>query len=154
MKSKPVTEIRLALPGEIDAVVYLLGRQLREHQLDTGLDQIRSVIERIMADTRLGFVLVATGPGGSLVGVAFGTSFLGIEHGGVSGWIEELYVLPEFREKGFGALLVTEFIRNATGLGWRAIDLEVDADHQRSVSLYERYDFQPVARTRFCRKFN
>jgi GNAT superfamily N-acetyltransferase len=149
---KPVVEIRLAQPADLDAVVYLLGQQLREHRIDTGAAQIRSVIERILADTRLGFVLVATGRDGKPVGVAFGTSILGVEHGGISGWIEELYVLPEFRDKGIGSRMIGEFIRVATELGWRAIDIEVDAGHERVESLYGRNDFQPVPRKRFCRK--
>jgi len=160
MKSKPLktdrslAKIRLAQPSDLDAVVYLLGRQLCEHRIDTASEQIKSVIERILVDTRLGFVLVAAGPDGKPIGVAFGTSILGIEHGGTSGWIEELYVLPEFRERGIGSQMITEFIRVAARLGWRAIDIEVDVDHRRVESLYGRHGFQPVPRGRFCRKLD
>jgi len=152
MNTNPAAEIHLASPNDLDAIVDLIGRQLREHQIDTGLDEIRSVMERILADPRFGFVLIARGQGGQVLGVALGTAFLGIEHGGISGWIEELYVLPEFRDQGVGTQLVAEFIRTATGLGWRAIDIEVDVSHRRVESLYGRHGFQPVARARFCRK--
>lgn len=135
---------------EIDAAVELFGEQLREHQMDTSSGRVRSVTEQIVKDTRLGFVLVAIGRNGRPVGVALGCAFLGVEHGGTSGWIEQLYVLPEFREKGIRSLLVAEFIRVANGLGWRAIDLEVDSGHRRAESLYERRGFQPLARSRFC----
>jgi GNAT superfamily N-acetyltransferase len=151
---KPIAEVRLAQPRDLDAVVYLLGQQLREHSIDTGTAQIRSVMERILVDTRLGFVLVATTPDGKPVGVAFGTSILGVEHGGTSGWIEELYVVPKFRGRGIGSYMVTEFIRVATGLGWRAIDIEVDAGHRRVESLYGRHDFRPIPRKRFCMKLD
>ena len=158
MKSNTIeklsTEIRLLQLNEIDAAVGLFGEQLREHGLDTDPGRVRSVIERIVADDRLGFVLVAAGRDGKPLGVALGCSFLGIEYGGPSGWIEELYVLPEFRGKGIGSLLVAEFIRVATGLGWRAIDVEVDTDHRRAVSLYQRHGFQPLARSRFGRMLN
>lgn len=158
MKSNPIeeqlTEIRLLQLNEIDAVVELFGAQLREHRLNPDLGQVRSVIEHIVADTRQGFVLVAAGCDGKLLGVALGCSFLGIEYGGPSGWIEELYVLPEFRGKGTGSLLVAEFIRVASRLGWHAIDVEVDADHRRAVSLHQRHGFQPLARSRFGRILN
>jgi GNAT superfamily N-acetyltransferase len=152
ISEKSVVEIRLARSADLDGVVYLLGQQLREHQIDTDAAQIRSVIARILADSQMGFVLVATARDKKPVGVAFGTAILGVEHGGTSGWIEELYVLPEFRNGGTGSRMIAEFIRVATELGWRAIDIEVDAGHERVESLYGRNDFQPVPRKRFCRK--
>ena len=52
-------QVRLLKIEEIDAAVDLLGRQLREHRVKTNLANVRSVIERIVKDDRLGFVLVA-----------------------------------------------------------------------------------------------
>jgi len=124
-------QVRLLKVVEIDAAVDLLGRQLREHRVKTNLDNVRSVIERIVKDDRLGFLLVALEKNERPIGVALGCAFLGIEHGGTSGWIEELYVLPEFRQRGVGSLLIAECIRVASGSGWRAIDLEVDSHHRR-----------------------
>jgi ribosomal protein S18 acetylase RimI-like enzyme len=86
------------------------------------------------------------------IAVAFGCAFLGIEHGGMSGWIEEVYVLPEFRRRGIGSLLVAEFIRVASALGWRAIDLEIDSSHRRAVSLYEQHGFTKLDRLRLSRR--
>jgi len=148
---KFVPEIRLLKTQEIDAAVDLFSRQLREHELSTGLSQVRSVIEQITNNSQLGFVLVAVGKNGRPVGVALGCAFLGIEHGGTSGWLEELYVLPEFRKRGIGSLLIGEFIRIASGLGWRAIDLEIDSCHRQAASLYKRQGFQRLNRSRFSR---
>jgi GNAT superfamily N-acetyltransferase len=148
---KFVPEIRLLKTHEIDAAVDLFGRQLREHQLSTGFSQVRSVIEQITNNSRSGFVLVAVGKNGRPLGVALGCAFLGIEHGGMSGWLEELYVLPEFRKGGIGSLLIAEFIRVASGLGWRAIDLEIDSSHGQVASLCERHGFQRLNRFRFGR---
>jgi GNAT superfamily N-acetyltransferase len=145
-------QLRLLKIEEIDAAVDLLGRQLGEHGVKADLGQVRSVIERIFKDDRFGFVLVALEKNQRPVGVALGCAFLGVEHGGTSGWIEELYVLPEFRERGIGSLLVAEFIRVASALGWLAIDLEIDSGHRRAVSLYERHGFTQLDRLRLSRK--
>jgi GNAT superfamily N-acetyltransferase len=144
-------EVRLLKTEEIDAAVDLLGRQLREHRVKTNLGKVRSVIEWIVKDDRLGFVLVALERNERPIAVALGCAFLGIEHGGMSGWIEELYVLPEFRQRGIGSLLIAEFIRVASTLGWRAIDLEIETGHQRAASLYERHGFTQLDRSRLSR---
>jgi len=143
--------VRLLKIEEIDAAVDLLGRQLSEHGGKTNLGKVRPVIERIVNDDRLGFVMLALEKDERPVGVALGCAFLGIEHGGTSGWIEELYVLPEFRQRGIGSLLVAEFIRVAFGLGWRAIDLEIDSGRRRAVALYERHGFTQLDRSRLSR---
>jgi len=74
---------------QIDAAVDLLGRQLREHRVKTNLGNVRSVIERIVKDDRLGFALVALEKNERPIAVALGCAFLGIEHDGTSGWIED-----------------------------------------------------------------
>jgi GNAT superfamily N-acetyltransferase len=147
-------EARLLKIEEIDTAVDLLASQLREHVLPIDLVQARSVIEQIVNNDRLGFVLVAVEESVGPVGVALGCAFLGIEHSGVSGWLEELYVLPKFRERGVASLLIAEFIRVATKLGWRAIDLEIDSNHGRAASLYEQHGFVQLHRARWVRKLS
>jgi ribosomal protein S18 acetylase RimI-like enzyme len=144
-------QVRLLKIEQIDAAVDLLGRQLREHQVKINLGNVRSVIDRIVKDDRLGFVLVALEKNERPIAVALCCTFLGVEHGGTSGWIEELYVLPEFRQRGIGSLLVAECIRVASTSGWRAIDLEVDPNHRRALALYERHGFTPLDRARLSR---
>jgi ribosomal protein S18 acetylase RimI-like enzyme len=149
-----VPVISLLRPDQIDAAVELFGAQLKEHMIEADSNRVRSVIETVIADERRGFILVAATGRGQLVGVAFGCAFLGVEHGGESGWLEELYVLPEWRQQGVGTRLVSEVVRVAKVRGWRAIDLEVEADHQRVVSLYARHGFLPHSRSRYYRKLD
>jgi GNAT superfamily N-acetyltransferase len=146
--------ISLLRPEQIAAAVELFGVQLKEHNIATDSNSVREVIEKIIADERLGFILVATVGDGKPVGVALGSAFLGVEHGGVSGWLEELYVRPAWRQRGLGARLVSEVIRQARARGWRALDLEVEAGHERVVSLYFRHGFQPRTRSRFFLKLD
>lgn len=143
--------ISLIRPEQIEAAVELFCVQLREHKIKAEASRVRAVLEKIVTDERYGFVLVAT-EAGKLVGVALGCAYLGVEHGGVSGWLEELYVRPEWRQKGIGTRLVSEVVRLARARGWRALDLEVEADHQRVMSLYLRHGFRPHTRSRFFLK--
>jgi len=151
MNKSAITISKLS-PAQIDAALELFVVQLNEHGVETDASKLREVMGKIVADERHGFILVAASENNEIVGVAFGSSFLGLEHGGESGWLEELYVLPEWRQNGIGARLVEEAIRFARQRGWRALDLEVEANHLRVLSLYERHGFLPQTRSRFCLK--
>jgi GNAT superfamily N-acetyltransferase len=143
--------INLMDAQNMDAVVRLFEAQLQEHRITTCRGDLRSAVQAVKADPRYGFILVASAPDGNPIGVAYASSLLSLEHGGFSGWLEELYVLPEWRGQGIGSRLIAEVVARARELGWRAIDLEVDASHRRAISLYARHQFQPHSRSRFYR---
>src|SRR5579859_4196605 len=151
---RPAPTISLIRGDQIPAAVELFDIQLKEHQVETNPTVLLKIIEEIVADFRRGFILVAASGDGKLVGVAFGSAFLGMEHGGESGYLEELYVLPEWRQQGIGARLISEAIAVARKRGWRALDLEVEADHHRVIRLYARHNFKAVSRSRFCLKLD
>lgn len=136
----------------IAAAVILFVQQLTEHSIPANPANLHNILKQYLVDSRYGFVLVAERPESGLVGVALCASFLGVEHGGPSGWLEELYVRPDSRGLGVGTLLLTHAISEAKRRGWRALDLEVEADHDQVVSLYKRHGFTLKTRSRYCLK--
>jgi GNAT superfamily N-acetyltransferase len=148
----PFPCISLLDARQLDSAVALFSAQLKEHGITTRTEDLRSAVQSVAADARYGFIVVASTVEASPVGIAYASCLLSLEHGGVSGWLEELYVLPEWRGHGIGSRLITEVIGRAKELGWRAIDLEVEDGHERAISLYLRHRFQPHSRTRLFRK--
>lgn len=142
-------QIRFVSHTDVSDVTALLEAQLREHQITPPTDSLREAIRSVIDTPRYGFILLAAGPDDVVVGVAYASSLLSFEHGGVSGWVEELYVTPARRGQGIGSRLLEKVISTANELGWRALDLEVDAAHERAIPLYLRYQFLPHSRTRF-----
>jgi GNAT superfamily N-acetyltransferase len=142
--------ISLATPHQFSAMAALFEVQLKEHGISRSIDEIIDVLRMVDDNPGYGFVLTATGDG-MIVGVAYASSILSLEHGGWSGWLEELYVLPEWRHHGLGTRLLDAVIAGAIERGWIALDLEVDVAHLRVTSLYARRCFQPVSRNRFVR---
>jgi hypothetical protein len=71
-----------------------------------------------------------------------------LEHGGRAAWLDELYVVPAERGRGMGAALLDAACAHATAAGAVAVDLEVEAGHERAFSLYERRGFVRHARQR------
>ncbi|MEO6969296.1 MAG: GNAT family N-acetyltransferase [Chthoniobacterales bacterium] len=138
---------------EIEAVAALFEMQLAEHEVQRSPAELRSGLQTLLAEPQQGFVLVAMSAR-KPAGVAYAARILSLEHGGWSGWLEELYVLPEWRGQGVGSALLAAVVAGASERGWAALDLEVDASHRRVIPLYARNRFRPVHRTRFVRDLN
>ena len=141
-------EIRLLLPDDGDEVVNLFAAQLRDHGIATGWADLQAVIRAVAEDRRQGFILLAC-LSSEPVGVAYASAILSFEHAGVSGWLEELYVVPAQRGLGVGTKLLVEVLAEARRRGWRAIDLEVESGHERASRLYARHGFRPHTRQRW-----
>lgn len=142
--------IGAATAVEADAVSALLTRQLAEHDLPADPARVAAAVAGILADARTGFLLVAR-HGAEAVGVSYVAMIWSLEHGGLSAWLEELYVLPAWRNRGVGACLVRASLAEARERGCLMMDLEVTADHARAVRLYEREGFVALARGRWVR---
>ena len=144
--------IRPVEAGDIETAVALLQAQLEEHEIATPPDALRAVVRQVVADPRHGFMLLAI-VDDRAVGIAYAAAHLSAEHGGVIGWLEELYVAPDWRGRGFGSALLREVEYRARALAWRGLELEIVEGHERTVPLYERHAFQALSRARFSRIF-
>ena len=56
-------------------------------------------------------------------------------------YLEDLFVLPEYRGKGYGAQLMEWALNRFNELGLHDVDVKV-ADGNDAISLYEKYGFQ------------
>lgn len=78
---------------------------------------------------------------GHSAGYAILAKSFSAELGGMILWIDELYILPEYRSKGLGSELFG-FVRQQYGSTAKRIRLEVDADNERAISLYHHLGFE------------
>ena len=65
------------------------------------------------------------------------------EAGGKTAWIEEIYILPEFRSKGLGSELF-DFIKAEIEPDCARLRLEVEADNIRAKKLYKSLGFKQL----------
>jgi GNAT superfamily N-acetyltransferase len=128
----------------------VLLRQLAEHGAHPSNAKLVKMLEKILSDKRNGFILISQ-TSGNIVGMAYVAIILSAEHCGKVAWLEELYVIPEYRANGIGAALLTAILEQARKLRIVAIDLEVDAAHRRAESLYRRFGFRSLDRSRWVR---
>jgi GNAT superfamily N-acetyltransferase len=145
-----VVEVRLPSEAELEAVTVLLVAQLREHHVRTPGAKIASAVQELFRRPERGRILIAV-EDGRPVGVAALSFAWPLEYADRSAWLEELYVEPPARGRGIGTRLLRAALQVAAESGATAVDLEVEADHQRAASLYAREGFRSLARTHWVR---
>jgi GNAT superfamily N-acetyltransferase len=124
---------------------------MSEHEVAIERASLELAVRGVLEDSRRGAIVIALSEEEVMIGIACLSFLWTLEHGGASAWLDELYVLPEHRERGVGSLLLGHATGVARAAGCRAIDLEVERDHARVVSLYTRNGFLPHTRVRFVK---
>jgi len=77
-----------------------------------------------------------------LVGYIILTLGFSFEFFGTDAFIDELYILPEYRRRGFGLHAVQFLEVEANKLGVNAVHLEVDEGNDAAFELYRRMGFE------------
>jgi ribosomal protein S18 acetylase RimI-like enzyme len=83
---------------------------------------------------------------GTLAGFFILTLGYSVENGGMDGFIDDIYLLPELRGQGLGRQAVALAIEAAKEVGIRALLLEVEAHNERAYSLYRKMGFADTQR--------
>lgn len=78
---------------------------------------------------------------GKTAGYALLSKTFSQEAGGITVWIEEIYILPEFREKGLGSAFL-EFVKNEIPAA--RYRLETEPENERAKVLYKRNGFEKL----------
>lgn len=130
-------EIRPATAADIPALVALMTAFYAESDLPLRTGPASRAFAALLADERLGGVWLAECDGVA-VGHAVLTVCFSMEHGGLRGFIDDLYVRPDARGQGAGARLLATVRAAATERGVRALHVEVGPDNERARRLYAR----------------
>ena len=147
---QPLEIIAVGRKNIADAVA-LLAAQMREHRVRISKARIENAVRNLVEKPERGFVLLAF-ENGSAIAVAYVSFMYPLEFGGLSSWLEELYVVPSRREQGIGKKLLLAARKRARDLGCAAMDLEVETEHARAANLYDRDNFQKLTRERWVRR--
>ncbi len=77
------------------------------------------------------------------VGYAITTKTFSHEAGGITLWIDELYVLQEYRSKGLGKEFF-KYLKTTLDTSIVRLRLEVEADNDGAIKLYENMGFEKL----------
>jgi GNAT superfamily N-acetyltransferase len=137
--------VRLATVGDIAAVAGLVERYW-EFESIGGFDRprIETLLGSLISAPERGACWVAEAEGG-VCGYLLAVFMFSLEHGGLMAEIDELFVSPERRSAGTGALLVTAAERDLAGRGLVRLQLQLGVDNERARRFYERLGLRPRA---------
>lgn len=128
------------------ADLLALGAWMHAFYAEEGLGSPRvEALEALVGDAGLGCACVlhtGEGPAGYLV-LTWGYS---LERGGKIAILDELFILPGFRNRGIGRRGVDAAARLAGAAGCRAVLLEVDVTNEVAGRLYRRAGFAAPGR--------
>jgi ribosomal protein S18 acetylase RimI-like enzyme len=133
--------IRLATSSDM-ADLALLVEHYWEFESIPGFDRTRIEAALIALSSRPehGAIWVAQSHG-KLCAYLIAVYMLSLEHGGVMGEIDELYVCPEMRSQGVGSLLVTAAQGDMAARGLVRLQLQLGVGNLRGRAFYERHGF-------------
>jgi GNAT superfamily N-acetyltransferase len=77
----------------------------------------------------------------TVVGYVYLSFYFSLEFGGRTAFLDELFILPAYRGKGFGSQVINLIEQRCTELNFRALHLESERKNEAATSLYERLGF-------------
>lgn len=97
-----------------------------------------------------GYILAVDGVS---AGYALVSKTFSREAGGTVWWLEELYILPEYRGKGLGRSYFDFIEKAAAENGVRRLRLEVEPDNTRAAKLYSALGYKPLNYSQMLKEF-
>ncbi|MEM0481893.1 MAG: GNAT family N-acetyltransferase [Nitrososphaerota archaeon] len=143
--------IRVAEKQDKERIVDLMMRAKRlNEEFDPLLKlshRLQEIVTRYVEEsfTSPSSLLVVAEHGGRLVGVLKAELVNRIFYDPpLEGIIRELYILPEYRRKGVGKMLVAEAFKILQERGAGLITAEFPSLHKIAVEFYEKMGFRPI----------
>ena len=133
--------IRQATLDDVATILSLMRGYYRDDELDFDVDRATSTLTRLLVEPQWGnvylFEVDAVAVGYLAICVGFS-----LELGGNDAYIDELFVLPEHRGRGYARQGVAEVALQLSRSGIRALHLEVDRGNEAAQQLYGALGFE------------
>lgn len=133
---------RQATRQDFPALLRMM-RKLAEHPPALPFDesQVCAALEEFLAHPELGRIWLIATPE-LVAGYVILTMGYSFEFRGRDGFIDELYIEPEYRRRGWGRRAMDFVGDRAKELGVNALHLEVDRENEAAQELYRRAGYE------------
>ena len=115
-----------------------------------GEEVLRKTLSDALTDTpyleAFGFEEEGILAGYGMVAMSYST-----EAGGLCAWIEDIYIRPEYRGKGFGTSFLT-FVKERYASRVARIRLEAEPENERAMAVYRKAGFEILGYTQLVKE--
>lgn len=149
--------VRRVTGVDLRGAVELLVNEAKARGREVSGDELRPAVQAMLEDSDRTLVVGAYHEGlpgfahGKMVGMFVMHVLPSMAQNGEVGWIQKLFVRPEYRKKGLGGRMLDQGLEWAQGRGLRAIDLEVGEGGDladAAEKLYAKKGFRKIQRIR------
>jgi ribosomal protein S18 acetylase RimI-like enzyme len=155
MGTSGVWNLRRATRADVADLLDMMKAFNRAERIRFRREHFSAALRRLLADPRLGVVVVAARRGRpALAGYAVVTFGYDLEFGGADGFVTELFVRPRQRRGGLGARLLDAALAALRAGGAGAAHLFVWPENRAARRLYARAGFSEVRRVAMSRSLS
>ena len=132
--------LRLATADDVPLLVELMSEFYAESGYEAEKGRASRAFAELLADEHAGRVWIIQSAS-DVIGYVVLTLGYSMEYGGRDAFIDDLFIRPAFRARGYGTMALAEVRAAAVKLGARALHLEVGRDDERAQALYRQAGF-------------
>jgi GNAT superfamily N-acetyltransferase len=140
------SQVRLATLTDIDVLVRLMQQFAAEEHTELSERSASRSLEAVLDDMRLGQVWMIEQDGHPAGFVVLTVGF-SLEFGGLRGFIEDFYVVPQYRRQGLGHAALEEVKQSCRRRGVRVLIVETGPGEAAALSAYRSAGFADSNRT-------
>jgi ribosomal protein S18 acetylase RimI-like enzyme len=133
--------LREATPEDVPVLVEMMEEFYVEsdHVLDH--EEATSAFQTLLKQPHYGVIWLAIHDS-DVAGYVILTVRFAMEFGGLDGSIDDLYIRPEARRKGFASQLLQSLLIECDDRGLKALHVEVGFDNEAAQALYQNFGLQ------------
>lgn len=133
-----------------DDIETILQLQQEFYDIETYRDTAKEVLRTLIDNAMYGKVWLIL-IGGQVSGYIILTLGFSFELKGKAAFLDEFYLRPQYRNNGIEERAIDFLATQAKTMGIKAIHLQVAAQNESSIQLYNHYGFQDQKRTLMTR---
>lgn len=134
-------ELRKGQSSDLQGILPLVRAYHEFEEIGSTAAGRESAVGRLLGDPDLGAIWTILA-NGSLCGYIALCRGFSIEFDGFDAFVDEFYLLPDFRGRGIGRFVLEEIKSQARQLDINALHLEVARDNERARRLYRAAGFE------------
>ena len=134
-------ELRLATEKDVGLTMPLVAAYHEFEGIGTTPSERESAVRNLIAEPKFGGIWLIYS-GGNLAGHIVLCRGYSIEFGGFDAFVDEFFLLPQFRGRGLGKKVLELMKTEAKALKIRALHLEVARTNENARRLYRRAGFE------------